>query len=323
MFPINRPVSRTFLIALALLLLVGCACSKEIRIATWNVRDALKPEDVLARRSDFQAAGAELKPDILLVQEVVSLKIAESIRDQMGLQGYFVACSDFSQSDKPFRANFEVAVISRYPFSKVIEYDPTPDNVKTEGDPLEEDLLPPSKIKIPDVATERGFLWVSIAQLKLNVSVVHLKSSLGQAGYKDRENAMKRELVAAAVAACVLQNATLSPDYTSVVGGDFNVGHSDPNKNGENLSVDSYSKKDGKDLYDETHALLAKGLVGGLKMKNLALSITDTTYPGFPGSPIDNIYVSDKRAGKFSEARKASKRFGSDHLAVWTVYSTP
>lgn len=118
----------------------------------------------------------------------------------------------------------------------------------------------------------------------------------------------------------VLEDSMLFPGYAYLVAGDFNVGHSDKEKNGKSLKKDCYKDCGRKDRYDETHALLRSGLVHGLKMNNLAKGIPDATYPGFPGSPIDNIYVYGDLAERFEPAKKASKAYGSDHLPVWTFY---
>jgi endonuclease/exonuclease/phosphatase family metal-dependent hydrolase len=294
---------------------------KEIRIATWNVKDVFTVEEVKARQADFRAAGKSLKPDILLLQEVTSYRVADAVRKAMGLKGYYVACSDFVQSDNPNRQNFEVAVISRYPFSHVIEYDATPDNAdEKEEDPPETRLVPPAELQLTKVGVSRGFLWVSMEGIKMNIAVVHLKSSLGLTGKADAKNAQQREYVAAAVAASVAEDLKKFSDYALLVGGDFNVGHSDQTKNGKILEEDCYTGDPKKDGYDDTHALLSEGFVAGLRMKNLALGIMESTYPEYPGTPIDNIYVAGKGAERFAPAKKATKTFGSDHTPVWTTF---
>ena len=90
---------------------------------------------------------------------------------------------------------------------------------------------------------------------------------------------------------------------------------------------DSYSTTGNAGKYDETHALLSGGLVGGLKMKNITLGITDSTFPRYPGSPIDNMYIAGQDMAvvdtQFRAAQKSNNTFGSDHVPVWTVYTTP
>jgi len=297
--------------------------SEDIIIATWNVKDALSVQNVKARKNDFKKFAQEVSPDVLLIQEVTSEEIVIEIRDAMGIKDYYLACSDFVQSDGANRNAFEVAIVSRYPFGQIVEYDPTPDNKESEEDPDEVTLEPLKKLGIKESQTSRGFLWASIPELKLTVVVVHLKSSLGAVGFSDSKNAEKREFVVAGVAASVLEDFELFPDYTCVVGGDFNVGHSDKAKNGKNLKIDCYEDCGNTDLYDDTHALLKEGLVGGVRMRNLVSGITGSTYPSFPGSPIDNIYVAGPAKDKFQPAKVSSKNYGSDHLTVWTVLKLP
>jgi len=318
----NHAARYAWLVAVCVALFVSTGwAQKQIKIATWNVKDVFTVEDVKVRQADFRAAAKSLKPDVLLLQEVTSYRVADAVRQAMGLKGYHVACTDFVQSDNPNRQNFEVAVLSRYPFSQVLEYDLTPDNAEEKDeDPPETRLEPPAGLPLAKVGVSRGFLWVSIEDIQMNISVVHLKSSLGLTGKADAKNAQQREIVAAAVAASAAGDLTKFPDYALLVGGDFNVGHSDRKKNGKSLQEDFYTGDPKKDGYDDTHALLSKGIVGHLRMKNLALGIMESTYPEYPGSPIDNIYVAGKGVERFAPARKAARTFGSDHTPVWTTF---
>lgn len=296
--------------------------AEPVRIVTWNVKEAFSLTDVKKRKNDFKKIARELKPDILLLQEVTSLGVVKAIRDTMGLTDYQIICSDFERKDTKKHSSFEVAIISKYPLTQVFEYDPKPEDSKRKGYPDELPLLPLNKISIRSIGTSRGYLWVSIEEIKLTIAVVHLKSSLGQSGCSDTTAAKQREFVIGAVAAGVKEDIDLFPDYAYLVAGDFNVGHSDPAKNGNKLKEDCCEVDcGGKDRYDETHALLGNGIVGKLKMKNLSSEILDTTYPDFPGSPIDNIYVAGSLADRFQPAQKGMETFGSDHLPVWTVYN--
>ncbi len=121
----------------------------------------------------------------------------------------------------------------------------------------------------------------------------------------------------------MVEDIGLFPGYSFIVAGDFNVGHSDAGKNGTDLTADCCYNCTGKDRYDETHALLSSGLVSGLKMKNLTLPITTSTFPSYPGSPIDNIYVEGADRANFSDTQKGTSKYGSNHLPVWTVLTRP
>ena len=55
---------------------------------------------VTQRQMQLKRFADEIKPEILLLQEVKSLAVVEKIRDVMQLDGYHVACSDFEQTDR-------------------------------------------------------------------------------------------------------------------------------------------------------------------------------------------------------------------------------
>jgi hypothetical protein len=155
--------------------------------------------------------------------------------------------------------------------------------------------------------------------LKLTVIGVHLKSARGADGDEDVSNAVQREFVAAAVADSVAQDRRLYPDYTCIVAGDFNVGHSDK-KNGRSLARDDVDPAvAGYDGYDDTHALLRDGLVG-LRMRNLAGGLTASSFPAFPSTPIDNIYADGPAAARFSEAVMEPETYGSDHRPIHAAF---
>lgn len=314
---------RELLAIVNLFLLAPPVASETVRIATWNVRDAFSVQDVSERASEFAAMASEIGPDILLVQEVTSLAVVEEIRKRMGdaYKNAHVVCSDFNQDDFDERSSFEVGIISKFPFGQVLEFDPTPDNSQFKVEPPEDGIV---KVKnVNSASTSRGYLWAELPELGLTVANAHLKSSRGEQKCSERKsNAKKRERIAAAMAAGVVEDSKLFKGYTFVVAGDLNVGHA-ASKNGVNLKVDCCgSNCSGKDSYDETHALLGGGLVSGLKMRNLAGHLNVTSFPGFSAnSPIDNIYVSGANKDKFAPAVLTTSTFGSDHLVMWTDYS--
>ncbi|MBL9083231.1 MAG: hypothetical protein JNK76_15565 [Planctomycetales bacterium] len=56
-------------------------------------------------------------------------------------------------------------------------------------------------------------------------------------------------------------------------------------------------------------------------MTNLMRHISETTFPSFPSTPIDNIYVGGPNAAKFSPAEMFDDTFGSDHRPLVTTLS--
>jgi len=308
---------------LLIFILSTCLSAQGLRIITWNAREVFNVDSVRIRAKHFKNFAESLEPDILCLQEVTSIHVVRAMRDVMGLKDYYVACSDFHQNDSGRYYALEVGIISRFPLSSLLEYDPIPDNIM-KVDPPERKLEPSWELGIPAVQTYRGFLWAKIEEIKLTLVVTHLKSSRGYVGYEDENNARQREFVMACIAKSVLEDSFYFTDYNFIVCGDFNVGHSDSLKNGVDLIVDGYRPEDGKDLYDETHALLEDGLVNDLRMRNATRSILDSTYPSFPGSPIDNIYVGGILADYFSDAQTTQEEtFGSDHKPVWIVWERP
>jgi endonuclease/exonuclease/phosphatase family metal-dependent hydrolase len=295
----------------------------EIRVATWNVHEGFTPEKIHARSHHFAAYAAKVRPDVLVMEEITSYDAAVAVRDAMGLKGYYVACSNFNPTDEPDFGAFEVGILSRFPIDRTVEYDATPDNGAGPHEPPELPIEPLVKLGLErpaDTAGVRGFLWARIPALRLTVVGVHLKSSRGNDGSEDLSNAAKREFVVAAVAGSVAEDLRLFPDYTCLVGGDFNVGHADP-KNGRDLARDDVTTTATSDGYDETHALLRDGLVG-VRMRNLGEAIRETTFPGINSTPIDNLYVAGARADSFAPALLERETYGSDHRSVVSVWTT-
>lgn len=321
--PSRRGIKRSLAAVIIGMVLSLSGSAAQIRIATWNARELFTVQEVRNRGSDLRDMYAAVRPNILCVQEVCSRRIVDEIRKEIGWQNCHIAWSDFEQKERADHSDFEVGILSDYPFEQVIEYDPSPDNSAVDPDELP--LLPLIKLGLPESRMNRGFLWARIDNPNLTLIVLHLKSSRRAAGTGDRGNAQKREFIAAAAALSVLEDKVLYPQHSYVVLGDFNVGHSDVRKNGTDLLDDCYAVNcpPGRDPYDDTHAIFRAGIVGGLRMKNLTLSIPDTTYPTSPGSPIDNIYVDGAAKNSFASARKSTNTFGSDHFPVWTTLTTP
>src|SRR3954465_13017188 len=98
--------------------LIGLASAEEGRSATWNVRNANTVENVKLRSDQFREAGDEVRPDVLMLQEVNSLAVVKEIGKAMGLEGYHAACSNFAPGDPPDFTGLEVGILSRYPLSR-------------------------------------------------------------------------------------------------------------------------------------------------------------------------------------------------------------
>lgn len=323
----------------SLMMLVGVCClahavatAKDVRIVTWNVYKCRSADEVRARGEDFKAAFEVMKPDILLLQEVNSTEVIRTILRQAGEDPakWHIAVSEFSPGWGVDWGDLEVAIVSRYPLSRVVEYDPEPDGntvSKLPERPIEHD----PKLPVAKVETNRGFLWAYIEPLKLTLISTHLKSSRGDGGAEDYPNAQQREFVAVAIAESVADDLRLFPECSTVVGGDMNVGCRDATKAGTSLTEDCLEAERGdRDGYDDTHAILCNGLVCGTRLKNLFTehdAVHNTSYPRYPGSPIDNLLVAGAGADRFAAAEivvyppdSNGDTFGSDHRPVLTIY---
>lgn len=277
------------------------------KIVTWNVKDIFTIEDADKRKADFKKFGEEINPDILILQEVTSKTEVEKIASIMGLSSYDITISNFS-NDNNNRISFEVAILSKYKLSNITEYETMTDNRIDNGGTEHKIVIEETGFIYKRAA--RGFISAYIKDLDLWVTGVHLKSSLGKTGIEyDGDNAQKRETVMLGYKEFMTKYATQYPNTSFLIAGDFNVGHSDQKKNGKDY------KNDSADGYDDTHGIL-KSETKCCSMENKAESITTTTYPGFKGSPIDNIYVYGKIT--FNDAQKAAETYGSDHLPVYT-----
>jgi len=310
---------RAIYMTVLLCFLTSAIHAEEVQIVLWNGEQLFTAADVQAKADELKEFADEMKPDILLIDEVCSLDVVYEVRNVMGLDGYHVRCSDFNQNDGNEHGSFEVGIISRFRPDHVVEYDQTPDNKLyfKDGEPNELPLTadPFLKLGVKQASVGRGFLWARFDDLKITLCVTHLKSS--RSG-DEKLNGMKREFVAAAMAGSVLSDMETFPGYSYLVIGDLNVGPTD-DKSGKDLDDDV------EDGHDDTHAILGGGLVRGLKMKNLTKDVGETyDSDGFPGvGPIDNIYVAGERSGEFKDTAKSGSTYGSDHFAVYTTYTTP
>ena len=279
---------------------------ESLTIATWNVGFIDRSVDNL----NVDGFLSEADFDILVVNEIKEESDLDELKSKMGRADFFSAMSSFDAGNN----GLEVGIISRYPLTNIVEYDRSLDS----SGGIEERRLERVDLRgIADTGVGRGFLVAEVPERKLFVIATHLKSSRGRSGDRDRSNAQKRELVAAAISEEVLRLREVNPDYSVIVGGDINVGVTDRNKNGTNLEDD---RNDG---YDDTHAILEKGLINGLKMRSLAKNVDSTfvgndNIPDFPGTgAIDVLYVVGPIENEFGLAQATSSSFGSDHLGVF------
>jgi hypothetical protein len=308
-----------------LVLLALPANATEVNIVAWNCETMFDAPTVVARSDDLRNFGQYYeRADIVILTEVTSLEVVNAIRDRMGLLGFHTVCSNFAPDDFDQYNSFEVGVISRFPLSNAVEYDPTPDFKGRPNEPREERLtndLASSALRLESSAGLRGFLAVDVPALHLTLAFTHLKSSRGASGESDHDNARLREFVATSMVRFAAGRLSQDPNSTVLIAGDMNVGETDRAKLGFRLDEDHYDYRAG-DLYDDTHAIFSQGLVAGLHMASLTKGLGTETYDDtrFQGAgPIDCMYVAGRRAGQFTLASRSSDTFGSDHFAISTT----
>ncbi|WP_145359219.1 endonuclease/exonuclease/phosphatase family protein [Alienimonas californiensis] len=132
-----------------------------------------------------------------------------------------VVVSDFNPNDESQYSSLEVAILSRYPLTDAVEFDRGTDGNSRPGYPPERKLERVDMDGIADMGVGRGFLAADVPASGLVVAVTHLKSSSGRSGDPDRDDARKRELVAAAMARHVAERlaADLLDNAPSCCGG--------------------------------------------------------------------------------------------------------
>ncbi|WP_421365843.1 hypothetical protein [Agrobacterium tumefaciens] len=174
---------RNIVASLALVLTATSAAADPVKIVSWNIGPGLE-EPMLERKGDFASLDAELKPDVIVMVEVIGRRGAEIAAQNLGWSQYHVAVSDFAFAKTDVFQGLEVAVISKIPIVSVTEYDVTPDGnthdvFGTSGTvTVAEKLLTSSGISNvePTGGFDRGTLRVDLSN-GLTIFPVHLKSN--------------------------------------------------------------------------------------------------------------------------------------------------
>ena len=303
------------------------AVGRPIRIVTWNCDALFTTDEVKRRKSDFIKMVAEVQPDVILLQEVTSQAVLEAVRDVIGWtkadgSPADAVCSSFNPDHTQEYNSLEVGVISRFPIVEAVEFDTELDNPPSERQVVERQLTIPSRLNPPPNFRGRGFLRVRTSSPDLVLYSVHLKSSRGQFGRQDVNNAIQREYVIGALALDATAIRGDYPNHDVIIGGDFNVGITDRDKLANSWEVEAARRKG--QAYDRTHALLT-GLIDGCRFRPLCEGVGETYVKGanrFKGAgAIDNLYVDGPHRDRFRPAKPARSSYGSDHLPVWTEFT--
>ncbi|SSC71440.1 unnamed protein product [Ciceribacter sp. T2.26MG-112.2] len=256
----------------AFVLMAASASADPVTIVSWNIGPGLE-EPMLERKGDFASLDSELKPDVIVMVEVIGRRGAEIAAQNLGWPEHYVAVSDFAIAKTDVFQGLEVAVISKIPIVSVTEYDVTPDGNKhdvfgTSGTvAVQEKLLTSSGISNvePTGGFDRGTLRVDLSN-GLTILPVHLKSNNNNAcssatsarsalsgmqiavppaledairnGFPkqvaaDKRNASERERVVAAVKK--VADEAVAEGRTVIIAGDYNTSY-EPGKVGSDFA---------------------------------------------------------------------------------------
>ncbi|MCF8004194.1 MAG: endonuclease/exonuclease/phosphatase family protein [Chromatiaceae bacterium] len=197
----------TLIPAAWLLLALTPALADGLRLMTWNVEGGEQPPNVIAGRV-AQALAEVGAVDVLVLQEVVAEEQVRAAAEAGGFAHW--AMSDFSPPMRITDAwwkSLEVAILSRVPIESAAEWDLTGRKPTGDGHPPRSSAagVPSRELRVDvdtgDPAPSRGFLRADLEN-GLSVYAVHWKSSRGEdCTADDRENARRREVQAAGLAA--------------------------------------------------------------------------------------------------------------------------
>ncbi len=326
------------------------AQARTLRVVVWNIENATV-EKVATQSDDIQNLGRDLRPDILVLEEVSGgAAAAQAVANALGWTDAYIAVSDFfpSNTEKPYYSQ-ELAIISKVPIVSIIEYDARPDGntVPVTGPdgfrlPVQEENLTADGISGFGGGISRyakGTIRVDLAG-GISLFPVHLKSDritkkTPDAITKTRiRNAQKREVTIAAISREA--GEAVSSGRTSVILGDFNATF-EPGKFGAEVADCRLQDFPNKPMpfppsactgpgYDDTLGILESGLVENTHWTFLTRKLNQTWYGGYRtwlgasnnygDFAIDHVAVPVEQSSQFGAATRAADLYGSDHWPI-------
>ena len=200
-------------------------------MVTWGGNNLFSVADVEARADRLAEFARVLRPGVVPLREVTTPEIAAVARPFGMPDGpEHVAAGDSNPIDDDRWNNLEVAILSREPLSNVVEYGRGTDGNSQPASPPEITIDRRPLGGVAELGVGRGFPVADVPAPNLLATTTHLKSSRGDSGARDRENAREWEPIAAGIARFVADRIAGDPEATVVVGGDFNVGETDAGK---------------------------------------------------------------------------------------------
>lgn len=174
---------------LALPLLAASASAEPVKIVSWNTKASLL-EGREKHRADIENFARTMRPDVVVLVEVAdendAHKMAQWVASALGWPNYYGFVTNWSTSSTQVYEGLEAAVVSRFPITRAIEYDASPDGVhqafsKGGNAPevaVEERQL--TSVGVPGINAlgrhDRGTMRVDLDN-GLTIFPVHLKSN--------------------------------------------------------------------------------------------------------------------------------------------------
>ncbi|MGH1351230.1 MAG: hypothetical protein ACRBBN_10525 [Methyloligellaceae bacterium] len=158
--------------------------AKPFKIVSWNVSPLLS-EGIRLRTKQIQKLNADLKPDVIVLVEVVGRDEAILMAKALGWKHYYGVVTNWGKVYGTPYFGLEAAVISKTPITRAIELDASPDGFHkgfshegdVEGIVSEEALSSDGISHIETLArTDRGTMRVDLDN-GLTIFPLHLKSN--------------------------------------------------------------------------------------------------------------------------------------------------
>ncbi len=311
------------------------------RVVLWNAD--LLPDGTLlrAREGTLGTFARSVNPDVLVLYNVPAFSDLLKLRNALGLYGYTAVMSNFfckPVADGP-RWPIEIAVLSRYPISEAIEFDPPTDQLdgcSTPG-PFTDGPVVASRQKFtvpaghglhwPVLAGSTrdrplpgpGFLIVRIDSARVVIAGVRVALA---SEYPDVApsaiNAM-RQAITASLGDRIWHERYVREDDHFLAMGDFGVDPGVHLPNGELVNGNADNEFDGVDtiltqgVIGGGKAMLPRSdyTLGGLRMINLTRALVVQTVKPAATPHSGRIYLWSHLPGVFGLAQRVERAYGS------------
>lgn len=285
----RRSATRGLIVALVVFLLTGAtAFAKTLIVAVWTLEGQEAEREIAA----FRAFGREARPDILIVAGLRDRPQFIALLMAGGFAGFEARVEPRVEPSSPARAPGRglLGIASRF--------DIGPEARDADG-PVP---APPAVLPEDQWAplTDAASYWLDLPGQRLSVVAVDFASSLGPPGRGDEPVSWRRENAAAALAARIAAQRAARPGWSYLVAGQFGVAPRDPLKVGPDLLRRCWQEACA--AYDQTHALLAEGLVENLRLTNPLADFDSPEHDTIVETALETVYLFGPRFDGLEEA---------------------